>query len=361
MSALGKAAALLGISLAALQGTPAPAYAAPRWTAGLQERLLAVQQQSGGRLGVHVLHVGRGEVLSFRGDEVWYLASTIKVPVAIGVLREIEQGRLRLDEPIRLLEEDFVDGAGQTNSYPPGTELRVEFLLEQMITRSDNTAADVLIRTVGLERLNVLAGELLGHPGFRMTSLADVRRLTYGMFDPRAASLTSRELLVLRRTAFGAPRVRQLAQLLGATPAELRLADMEAAFDAYYAVGVNSATLAQYSRLLEQIARGTVLGQESTSYLLGLMTRVSTGARRIRAALPPESRFAHKTGTQHRRSCDMGVITTRVAERDEHVIVSACVRDVASQRDSDRALREVGAALARSGVLGLSSSREDGG
>jgi beta-lactamase class A len=327
----------------------------PLWAPGLRDRLQQVEKRSGGQLGVHVHHMGRDEHFSFRGEEAWYLASGVKVPVAITVLRDVERGALQLDTGVRLLPTDFVDGAGQTNSHPAGATLSVAFLLEQMIIHSDNTATDVLIRTVGLDRVNLVANELLGTTAFVMTPMVEVRRLAYGMFDPRAANLTSAQLLELREAEAGRARLLQLAKLLGVTPEQLLLPDMDSAFEAYYGGRLNSASLAEYSHLLARLADGSALGPWGTRHLLQLMSGIQTGARRISASLPRGSRFAHKTGTQHRRACDMGIVTTPVAARDERVIISACIRGV-SQPQGDRALREAGAALVDAGVITLPSS-----
>lgn len=343
--------------LAALLAPHARGGGPPLWSVGLPERMAQIQQRSGGQIGVHVHHLGRNETFSFRGEERWYLASGVKVPVAIAVLRDVDAERLQLDAMVTLEATDFVDGAGPTNDFPAGTRLPVGWLLEQMIIHSDNTAADVLIRTVGLKRINSLARELLGKRDFSMTTLAEVRRLAYAMLEPRAAQLSSAQLLELRRAEAGPARLQALATLLGVLPEHLLLPDLDSAFDAYYAEGLNSASLAQYSRLLAQLARGKVLGRWSTAHLLGLMARIQTGQERIVAALPAGSRFAHKTGTQHQRACDLGIVTTFVAAYEEQVIVSVCTRAMGLEA-SERALREVGAALVESGVITLPSMKE---
>src|SRR5690606_25499091 len=151
---------------------------------------------------------------------------------------------------VRLLAGDFVDGAGRTNDHPAGTQLAVSFLLEQMIIYSDNTATDVLIRILGLDRVNAVANELLGTTGFVMTPLAEVRRMAYGVFDPRAADLTSEQLLALWRAGAGSARVLQLATILGVAPEDLLVPDLDSAFEVYYARLVNTASLAEYARML---------------------------------------------------------------------------------------------------------------
>ena len=339
----------------AVSGAVPVAEDEPSWAAPMRERLAAAERRLGGEIGVFVHHLGRDEAFSWRGDESWYLASGIKVPVAIAVLQRVEDGTLALDAHVKLLEDDYVDGAGPTNHQPPGAMLAVGWLLEQMIIHSDNTATDVLIRTIGLEEVNAVARALVQDRGLVITSLADVRRLLYAGFHLRAANLGSQDLLALRRAPSGAPRVRRLAGILQLNPEEFLLPDLDAAYEAYYASRVNAASLRDYGRMLAALADGLALGPEGTGWLLGVMERVRTGDRRIKARLPAGVRFAHKTGTQHRRFCDLGI--ARVGERGngERVVIAACARGSASLAAGERALRDVGAAVTASGVLELSS------
>ncbi|WP_407352779.1 serine hydrolase [Luteimonas sp. R10] len=347
-------ALLLGAGQAAalpVPTSPGPRPPEPPWTEPLRTRLEAADARFPGEIGVYVQHLGRDESFSFRAEESWYLASGIKVPVAITVLRRIERGELALDTRIRLRAEDFVDGAGHTNSHPAGTPLRVDYLLEQMLVYSDNTATDVLIRRVGVDAVNAVATELLASDDLVITTLADVRRRAYGMLHPGAAGLGAQDLLTLRRAAAGPARVRRLAALLEVTPGDFLLPDLDSAFEAYYQTNVNAASLRDFGHMLATLSDGLALGPEGTAYLLDLMSRVKTGARRIKAGLPPGAVFAHKTGTQHRRACDLGIVSMPVEGDVERVVVAACARGAASNAASERALREVGAAVTASGVL----------
>ncbi|WP_149194638.1 serine hydrolase [Luteimonas suaedae] len=332
---------------------PVPALVAPepQWAELLRTRIEAADARFPGEIGVYVHHLGRDESFSFRAEESWYLASGIKVPVAIAVLRRVERGELRLGDRVRLRADDFVDGAGPTNAQRVGTPLRVDWLLEKMLVYSDNTATDVLIRSVGVDAVNAVATELLATDDLLITTLADVRRRAYGMFHPGASALDAQDLLALRRAAAGPARVRQLAELLEVTPEDFLLPDLDSAFDAYYETNVNAAPLRDFGHMLATLSDGLALGPEGTAYLLDLMSRVKTGAKRIKAGLPPNAVFAHKTGTQHRRACDLGIVTMPVDGAVERVVVAACARGAASNAASERALREVGVAVTASGVL----------
>ncbi|MCD9027391.1 class A beta-lactamase-related serine hydrolase [Luteimonas sp. BDR2-5] len=350
------AAARTALALPPLPGAePTPA---PVWAAELRRRLDAADARFPGELGVYVHDIDTGASYAYRADEPWYLASGVKVPVAIAVLREIDNGWLSLDSHATLLPSDFVDGGGHTNSHPPGTRLRISYLLEQMIIHSDNTATDVLIRTVGLGQVNAVAAELIAAQGVRITSLADVRRLAYGQLHTGAAGLTSQDLLALQRSGVGDARARKLAQLLAVSPADFLLPGIDDAFEAYYATHVNTASLVDYGRMLTSLSAGLALEPDSTRYLLDLMSRVETGKRRIRAGLPARAGFAHKTGTQYRRLCDLGIVTMparATSQPQARVVVAACARG-AGTAASERALRDVGAAVTAAGVLDRSPS-----
>lgn len=325
--------------------------ASPAWVETLQKRLEAIDAAYPGELGVYVHDLDSDASVSLRADQPWYLASGVKVPVAIAVIRAVENGELTLDSRIVLEADDFVDGAGRTNSHPAGTPLRVDYLIEQMLIVSDNTATDVLIRTVGLERVNAVAAELMSETRGPITTLGDVRRHVYSTLHANAFQLTGNDLLALRRAAMGKERVERLAQLLRVPSAEFLLTDLDSAFEAYYATNLNTASLQDYGRMLIAVAEGQALAPEGTGYLLDVLSRVVTGDRRIKAGLPGTVVFAHKTGTQHRRICDLGLALGRDRTGGQRVVIAACSRGAVSLARSEQALRDVGRAVAASGLL----------
>ncbi|UUX96338.1 serine hydrolase [Aquabacterium sp. J223] len=350
-----------GLLLLALLGWPgAAAWAAPPgpaadWPARLQAALATLEAASPLQFGVYVRDLDSGVAAGHRADELWYLASTVKLPVALAVLRDVQHGAYDLDTRLTLRADDYVDGAGSTNRHPVGTSLTVRELLEQMMVWSDNTASDMLIGLTGLDQVNRLVQDTTQAAvpaGFRpITTLADVRREVYGQLTPAARSLSGRDFLLLRAQPGEAERLQVLARRLGVPAGEFRLPGLRPAYDAYYAGGLNSARLDAYGELLTRFARGEVLDDRRTRWLLALMERSRTGPQRVRAGLPKGVRFAHKTGTQRERTCDSGVITVPRLGRDQRIVLAACTRGEPSLAAAERALRGIGTALCRSGLL----------
>lgn len=321
------------------------------WQARLADALERLDPSVTARLGVYVRDLASGDMVSFRADQSWYLASMVKVPVAVAVLRGVERGDFALDTRVTLRASDYVDGAGSTNSHPVGTALPIRDLLEQMIIHSDNTASDMLIGLVGVDAVNAVAqGVAPGRFG-PITLLADVRRATYGELVPAAQRLAGRDLLVLRQQRSDDERLRYLARVVQVPVAEFRLPTLAEAFGVYYASGLNAGRLDAQGELLTALAEGRLLGPTGTAHLLALMGRVVTGPQRIKAGLPPGARFLHKTGTQRARFCDGGIVELSRGLPQRRAVVVACVRDEVSLVRAERLLREVGTALCRSGLL----------
>jgi beta-lactamase class A len=323
----------------------------PVWAELLKAELALLATRHTAGVGVYVRDLDTGAVVSHRGEERWYLASMVKVPVAMAVLRAVERGDFTLGTTLRLRAADYVDGAGPTNARPVGAALSVRYLIEQMIVHSDNTASDMLIDLVGVHAVNALVHELVPLGLERITTLADVRRHAYGYLTPEAAHLSGPDFLVLKQQRNDAERMQALARLLRVSPATFQRASVGDAFEAYYASGLNSGRLDAYADLLQALVDGRALSPAHTRYLLQVMERVQTGKGRIVAGLPASARFAHKTGTQRARTCDAGLITVPRLGRDQRVLVVACTRGELSTTRSDAALREVGAALCNSGLL----------
>jgi len=341
---------------------PAPAArpAEPRapWALRLEQELARIDRAGGARVGVVVRDLDSGQSASYASSQPWYLASTVKVPVAMAVLRAVERGDFSLDTPLTLRASDIVDGAGPTHRQRPGTPLTVRFLIEQMIVHSDNTASDMLIGLVGVRAVNELVQALVPEGFAPITSLADVRRHTYAQLTPAALGLSGRDFLTLRDQPSDCARVLALSHLVGVPATQLSPVRLRSAYAAYYASGLNSAYLEAYADLLQALADGAAVDAGHTTWLLAVMERVQTGQQRIRAGLPDHIRFAHKTGTQRERSCDSGLLSVpRGSAPPQRVLVVACTRGEPSVTRSDRVLRQVGAALCNSGLITAGATR----
>jgi beta-lactamase class A len=138
----------------------------------LQEALRSVGAHAPVRLAVEVKDLDTGYTSGYNMNAVMPAASTIKIPIMVEVFRQLEAGKFDLNRRVELMASDKDWGSGDIADSPVGATFPVSTLLEQMITVSDNTAANMLIRLVGRRNINATMRDL----GLHHTHLADYIR-----------------------------------------------------------------------------------------------------------------------------------------------------------------------------------------
>ena len=143
---------------ACAQGARAPGAAATPVlaradTAALHRTLDSLADAHRGVVGYSILNVDTGERLSRRGDEPFPTASLIKVPVLVALHELVERDSLALDDPVTMLALDQVGGAGTLQFMRTPMTLRIADLAWLMTTISDNTATNLLVDRIGVQRV----------------------------------------------------------------------------------------------------------------------------------------------------------------------------------------------------------------
>lgn len=80
-------------------------------------------------------------------------AGCMKLPIAVSVIRYVEDGNASFLDKIKIEEEDKVYGTGILHEFD-NREYTMFELLVAMLIQSDNTAANKLIDIVGMNRIN---------------------------------------------------------------------------------------------------------------------------------------------------------------------------------------------------------------
>ncbi|APW35901.1 serine hydrolase [Rhodoferax koreense] len=332
--------ALLLTSLAWL----APAHAAD-WSDALKARVAQIDQATPGQLGVYVKRLDNGETMRFEADRPWYLASSAKLPVAIALLQEVEKNKIKLSDKLVLKETDKVDGSGAVVWQKNGTSYTVDSLLKRMLMDSDNTAANMLIRTIGEDTLNDYARDYLGRKGFeKITDFTAVRYDVYAEIHTDARKLSNMDLVRAAAAPLGPKRFDTLVRTMGVDKAAVRVKTIDEAYARYYAKGANTATLEGYGGMLEQLVRGKLLSAEHMKLLYTDLKFDTYDAYRLEAGLPRTVKFIHKTGTQMHRACHMGVIDPQDGGRAA-IVVATCAEGLDEHAEAGRAFEQIGRAI----------------
>lgn len=81
------------------------------------------------------------------------MQSVFKLPLALTILHQVEQGKFSLDQPIGFLPSDRIlpkPYSPLQDKYPDaGVDVPLRTLLQMTVSLSDNTAADILLRLAG--------------------------------------------------------------------------------------------------------------------------------------------------------------------------------------------------------------------
>ncbi len=184
-------------------------------------------------------------------DEAFPSASLIKVLVLMELLRQADSGLVSLGEEVLVGSEDLVEDSEMLEARELPAQVSLRELAGGMITVSDNAATNRLIRRLGMDRINELAGDL----GLRRTSLR-------------------REMMDLG------------ARLRGEE---------------------NTTSASDMVALMREIWAGSILARESRELAVGLLLGQRLVSK-ITFLSPPGARYAHKTGELEGVENDAGIL-----------------------------------------------------
>jgi beta-lactamase class A len=255
----------------------------------LQSQLIQLAALAKGHVGVAAIILEAGTTAaSLNPHDRFPMQSVYKLPIGMAVMKQVDEGKIKLDQKVSVRKADFVR-AGQASpvrdKYPNGTELTVNELMAWMLKESDGTASDVLMKLAG--------------------GAAAVQMYLTDLPVP--------DLIVLN------------------TEKELGR-DSSAQYR-------NSATPDAAVALLRALYERRGLSETSQALLLKLMTKSTTGAKRLKGLLPAGTIVAHKTGTSGAEkgitgaTNDIGIITL---PNGQHLAIAVFVSDSAA----DEATRE---------------------
>src|SRR5580698_2544104 len=248
-------------------------------------------QKSGADVGVAFRTLDGKTEWFFRADDAFHAASTMKVPVLIELFHQVHEGKLKLDDPLIIKNEfhSLVDGSVYT--LDPGDDSEVDLykavgqtrtlrqLCELMITVSSNFATNLLIEKLGVENIRATVHAL--H--------ADGMNVLRGVEDGKA-----------------------------------------------FAKGLNNTTTARgLQQLMEAIAHGEAVDQESSRQMIEILER-QTFNECIPAGLPPGIRVAHKTGEITKIHNDAAIVFA-----PKPFVLVILVRGIADQKESAALMADI--------------------
>lgn len=152
------------------------------------DAIRAAEAAMQGRLGVAAFRLdGDDGAVSYRADESFQAASTIKVYILLALLEAVDEGRIDLGEELVLRSDDQVTGSGILKSMTPDRAFTLRDVALLMIIVSDNTATNMLIERLGIETIN----DSIAAHGWRATRLAGLLQRSGGPAGNKTSSSTT--------------------------------------------------------------------------------------------------------------------------------------------------------------------------
>jgi len=248
--------------------------------APLQRDLTRIAQSFDGRVGIAVVKAGCDWVAGDRFSAYFPQQSVSKLWVALAVMDAVDDGRLKLDKQLEIRPEDLTVFHQPLRSevLKNGVVTRtVHSLLTAALSRSDNTANDRLLWTVG--------GPEKVRATLHRKGIADIR------FGPGERLLQSRiaGLQWSPELSLGSNFEQARARL----PVNVR----KAALDRYLANPMDGAQPSGIARALARLASGQLFSSGSTAVMMEILGKTHSGPKRLKAGAPKGWRVYHKTGT----------------------------------------------------------------
>jgi beta-lactamase class A len=170
------------------------------------DRILAAHP--GKTIAVAYYDLATGETLLRNEREVFHAASTMKVPVMLGIYEAVTRGALRLDQPVRVRNEftSILDGStyalearedSDDELYEEiGRDLPLGELVRRMEVRSSNLATNIVIELIGAKSVMRLMKEIGANDIQVLRGVEDDKAYHAGMNN----TTTAYDLMVVFRT-----------------------------------------------------------------------------------------------------------------------------------------------------------------
>ncbi|WP_238473968.1 serine hydrolase [Altericroceibacterium spongiae] len=242
----------------------APRNYNPDYSNPLEQKVALLANGEEGRIGVAAIDLSSGHEIAILGNQRFPMASTSKIAIAATFLDGVDKGKLSLTSEYPLMIP--VSSKPFSSKVAPvrkGQYLSARRLMELMLTRSSNSATDALLAALG-------GPDVVSKWVHSKTGITDFQ--------------LSRDIATLVRDDGEIDPVAQIDPRDSATPLAM-------------------------VQLLKGLYQGEWLSEKSRRFLIDTMEQCRTGRRRIPALMPEDVTIAHKTGSLHNTSSDIGILT----------------------------------------------------
>lgn len=310
----------------------------------LNNKIRSIETKLNATIGVTAIYLEKNQKVTHRGSTPFFMASTVKLPIAITFLTLVDKKQENLNRILTLDHNNSVPGTGVLHYLFEKKRMNISLkqILKYMLVISDNSASDTILKAShGPQAVTQRMSELGCH------HISINRSILQTLVDTNAVD---HALLNQPRPVFSWVRA------FNRIPLQKKLQ----AWKRFQSDTRDTTTPDDMATLLSKLYKGQVLSSASTRFLIAIMEQCKTGRNRIKGLLPGNLKVAHKTGTWaiteqnyirypganrlYRFASDVGIIT--LPQKKGHIAIAVYVK---SQGANDH-LRSRAIALASRAV-----------
>lgn len=247
----------------------------------LIKKINAIEKKSNVTIGLSAILIESNKIIAHNSKKHFFMASTIKLPIALAFLHRVDEKKDSLNRMIKLDSNNSVPGSGSLYHLFERKKMSMSSLkiLMHMLAHSDNSASDTILDAVHgpqyvTQRMNHLGFKNISINRSIMEMLMDTNHVNHSYSDQP-------------RTVYSWKRI------FNKTPLNQKVK----AWEKFQNDKRDSTTPDEMAKLLMKIYKKQALSASSTNILLNIMEGCRTGRSRIKGLLPPNVKVAHKTGT----------------------------------------------------------------
>lgn len=209
----------------------------------LTTKIEKIIKDKNANVGVSIIETNNKKIVDINGNRLYSMLSTVKFPIALTVLKKVEEGTLQMEQKVFIRKEELLENTWSPFKvkFPEGNiYITLDEAMKWMISYSDNNLTDIILRLIGGPK--------------------EVEKY-----------FPSKNLVVKNNEE-----------------------EMHENWDAQF---VNKITPNESTRLLRKFYKGKILNKKNTIWLYNAMINNTTGGNRIKGKLPINIKVAHRTGT----------------------------------------------------------------
>ena len=248
----------------------------------LAKKIQTIEKNNNTIIGVTAILIEDNSKVSHNNNQRFFMASTIKLPIALAFLHRVDEKKESLNRVIKMDAKNSVPGSGSLYHIfeKKNLNMSTQQILKHMLVHSDNSASDTILHAANGPKY---VSQYMANLGFKnivvnrsiLEMFLDTNHLDHALLSKGPRPVFSWQKLFN----------------------EVPLSQKVSSWLKFQNDKRDTTTSDEMAQLLAKLQKKEVLSEASTNLVIKIMEECRTGRSRIKGLLPGGVKVAHKTGT----------------------------------------------------------------